>query len=307
MGVSKKALFFIGFLLLIISVIISIKLYDTNTSLLKQLDNQVKQYEGLKEESQMLTNQNKQLQNQIDELKKEIKDLEDEKGKLEKTIATNSKKNKNESDSKIVYLTFDDGPSLNTPKVLDILKENNINATFFVNGNSTDFGKEMYKRIVDEGNAIGNHTYSHDYKTIYSSIEEYIADTKRLEELLYNTTGIKPNIIRFPGGSNNHVSWQYSGQDFMKLLTKKMVDEGYQYFDWNVSSSDAEVITQDKNKIVNSVLNSVKGKQSAIILFHDSKPKTTTVEALPEIISKLKKEGYKFKILTEDSPAIRFN
>ena len=207
---------------------------------------------------------------------------------------------------KTVYLTFDDGPSQNTLKVLDILKGYGLKATFFVNGNNTDFGKDIYRRIVEEGHAIGNHTYSHNYSHLYASIDNYIQDTLKLERLIAETTGVKPDIIRFPGGSNNLVSRRYSHGDIMDELTKRMLDEGYQYFDWHIDSKDASSTTPPKEKIIKAVLSGIGNKKSAIILFHDSASKTTTVEALPIIIETLIYMDFEFEPLTGESMVVHF-
>ena len=215
-------------------------------------------------------------------------------------------RNTNSSNNKIVYLTFDDGPSENTEKILDILLEYDIKGTFFVNGNHTEFGRRIYKRIVNEGHAIGNHTYSHSYQTIYSSVENYLADTLRLEKLIYETTGIKPSIIRFPGGSNNLVSRRYSEKALMKELATTLTEMGYQYFDWNIDSKDSSSTTPPKENIIKAVLSVIGDKRGAIILFHDSLHKTTTVEALGPIIETLRYMGYEFQPLSEDAFCVQF-
>ena len=210
------------------------------------------------------------------------------------------------STKKNVYLTFDDGPSINTAKILDILKEYNIKATFFVVGTANEHSKNLYKRIVDEGHTLGNHTYSHNYKTIYESEENFIQDFKKLEDHIYDITGVKMDIMRFPGGSNTTIPHKYSDEKFMKRITTKMLYDGYQYFDWNVDSKDAKVVKQSKDVIIKSVLDGVRNNDPAIVLFHDSIPKTTTVEALPIIIEELLKEDYTFDVLHKDSFYVQF-
>lgn len=208
-------------------------------------------------------------------------------------------------DSKTAWLTFDDGPSIrNTPRILDILKDYDIKATFFVNGRG---GKELYKRIADEGHVIGNHTYSHNYKDIYTSVSGFKKDVAKLNDYLEDITGKRPEILRFPGGSNNTVSRKYGGKNVMKTLCRVATsDMDYQYFDWNVSAEDATTYRASKDFIVRSVLNGAKRKKHAIILMHDSAAKTTTVEALPEIIDGLIKMGFEFDVLTKDTPPVQF-
>lgn len=210
------------------------------------------------------------------------------------------------ANKKTVYLTFDDGPSTNTAKILDILSEYNIKATFFVIGKSGDFEKSLYKRIIDEGHALGNHTYSHNYKNIYSSEENFLQDFKELEDYVYQLTEIKMDIMRFPGGSNTTMPHKYSDDKFMKRITTKILYDEYQYFDWNVDSKDAKVAKQDKDIIINTVLEGARQNNPAIVLFHDSLPKTTTVEALPIIIEELLEENYTFEVLSKDSFYVQF-
>ena len=188
------------------------------------------------------------------------------------------------------------------------VKSNNIKATFFVTGDDSEFGIKMYKRIIDEGHSIGNHSFTHNYSKIYRSIDSYIEDHKKLEELLIETVGVKPVIIRFPGGSNNTVSHRYGGRSLMGKLTKRMKEDGYVYFDWNVDSGDSVITeaTEPKDLIIKNTLDGVKGKKEVIILFHDSKWKTTTYEALKEIIPELKKQGYRFEVLKSDSFNVQF-
>lgn len=191
-------------------------------------------------------------------------------------------------------------------KILDILAAYNIHGTFFVNGTNTSQGKDLYKRIISEGHAIGNHTYSHNYGKIYTSAESYLEDHMRLEKLIYEEVGIRPKIMRFPGGSNNKVSHRYGGKNIMGHIIQKMENKGYHYFDWNVTSKDASSATPSKDTIVQAVLQDVELRNDAIILFHDSQAKTTTVEALPVIIEELKKKGYDFHVLTENSYQVHF-
>lgn len=208
--------------------------------------------------------------------------------------------------NKIAYLTFDDGPSKSTSRILDILQKSGVKATFFVTGKTSDYHKQMLHRIVDQGHALGNHTYSHDYHRIYASVGAFKADVERLNQLLEQTVGVRPNILRYPGGSNNHLSWRAGGRHIMSAITREMSALGYQYFDWNVSSTDAAAVTQSKEAIVESVKSNSRGKNQIIVLMHDMDVKTTTVDALPEIISYLKQSGYQFEVLGKDSFTFQF-
>jgi len=208
------------------------------------------------------------------------------------------------SSEKEIYLTFDDGPSENTSKVLKILEDNDIKATFFVNGHPEY--EDIYKQIIIQGNVIGNHTYSHDYKTEYSSISAYNQDVDKLNSFLEGIGIPKPTLMRFPGGSNNTISNSYGGKDIMNKLIKEEIRNGYQYIDWNVYSGDSEKMIASKDVIIDNVMRGAKGMKSIVILFHDSKPKTTTVEALSIIIKNFKEQGYVFKTLSINSPVIHF-
>lgn len=211
---------------------------------------------------------------------------------------------------KIAYLTFDDTMSENTARILDTLAKYNIKATFFPNleldGKNSEFEKRMLKRMADEGHEIGNHTASHKYSYIYSSIDKYMEDTEKLNDFIYEAAGMRPKLIRFPGGSNNQVSWAYGGRLFMKKLISTVREQGYQYFDWNVSSADAAADTVPKETIVKNVLQGAKGKNKAIILMHGSRLKTTSTEALPQVIEGLKVMGYEFDALSKDAFTVQF-
>lgn len=279
--------------------IINKQLLDEKAELTKANDTLAFEVNSLKSEKERLQENNAALQKQTLDLQKKLETYE-----AKKQLSLNTTGNVNTSSDKIAYLTFDDGPSDNTPKILDILKENNIKATFFVNGYPER--KEIYKRMVTEGHTIGNHTYSHSYAALYQTVEGFNKDKQNLEDLIFTITGFKPQILRFPGGSNNQVSYRYGGTAFMDTLTNEVKQSGIKYFDWNVDSSDASVATQDKNKIITEVLNGAKNKKLAIILMHDSLPKTTTVLALPSIISGLKDQGFSFSVLSPEVNPIQF-
>ena len=221
------------------------------------------------------------------------------------TPSSNPSSNKG-SGNKVAYLTFDDGPSKNTEKILNTLKQYGAKGTFFVNGKTDSYSKSLYKRIVNEGHAIGNHTYSHNYKSIYASKNGFMKDFNQLEDYLQSLVGVSPKIVRFPGGSNNTVSHNYGGKGVTKEIAQELQRNGYVYFDWNVDSTDASVSKQSKSKIVQRVLNISKGKNTAVILMHDSAVKTTTAEALPEIIQGLKEQGFTFQSLNAQSYAPQF-
>ena len=202
-----------------------------------------------------------------------------------------------EYDQKIVYLTFDDGPSENTGKILDILDRYGIKATFFVTGNNQKYDY-MITRAHDEGHSIGLHTYTHDYADVYASEDAYFKDLQKISDLVENLTGEKSHIIRFPGGSSNTKSAKFV-PGLMTSLVQKVQEKGYQYFDWNCDSTDASGNNVAVEKLVANATSS--SKQHINILMHDTDAKDTTVEALPQIIEHYRDKGYTFKAITKDS------
>ncbi|GLI10800.1 polysaccharide deacetylase [Paenibacillus tyrfis] len=210
------------------------------------------------------------------------------------------------SRKKKAYLTFDDGPSRQTKHILRILRDKGVKATFFVTGKSSPELQAYYKLIVNEGHSLGNHTYSHNYGYIYSSVAAYHKDTDKLNDLLARTAGVRPDIFRFPGGSDNHLSRKAGGRHIMAKIAREMTNIGYQYFDWNVSSTDAAAVTLPKQDILESVQSNSRGKNQIIVLMHDDDHKTTTVEALPDAIDWLKKQGYQFETLSKSSFVFQF-
>lgn len=201
---------------------------------------------------------------------------------------------------KTCYLTFDDGPSDNTLKVLDILEKYKVKATFFVMGT----GKLSYlKKIHDAGHTVALHTYSHDYSKIYRSQKAYFEDLEKIGSEVKKYTGVDSKVIRFPGGSSNTVSRDYC-KGIMTALSTETANRGYVYFDWNVDSTDA----LDNNVPVSKLVNNIKtygGKHKQdVVLMHDTDAKDTTVEALPQIIEFYINKGYTFAPLTVQTPPV---
>lgn len=183
---------------------------------------------------------------------------------------------------KKVYFTFDDGPSIYTDDILDILKEYQIKATFFVVGKTDDYSKSMYQRIVEEGHTLGLHSYSHRYSEIYHSMDNFIEDVTKLSDLLQEVTGEKLSVYRFPGGSSNEIS-KNNIADFIEYLNDKNIT----YYDWNVINGDATGKKYSTEELIDQVLEGVKGKNTSIVLMHDAPNKSTTVESLPQLIESL--------------------
>ena len=204
-----------------------------------------------------------------------------------------------------IYLTFDDGPSSKvTPQILDILKENNVKATFFIL-DYTEENKAIVKRAIDEGHTIGIHGYSHQWTT-YSSDEAYLENIQKLHDKVFNDFGYDAKIIRFLGGSSNTLSINYS-LGIMTRLAFKVKQAGYEYFDWNVSNGDADGSNVPVETLVSNVKSQLKENKSNVVLMHDTNAKQTTVDSLTEIINYGKENGFKFEPITEDTYPIHHN
>lgn len=183
--------------------------------------------------------------------------------------------------SKLVYLTFDDGPSEYTDEILDILKEYDVKATFFVL--AKDGYEEQYQRIIDEGHTLALHSYTHQYSQIYDSPEAFRQDITALSDYLFDITGYRCSFYRFPGGSSNTII-QFDKNECFDVLE----EEGLIYYDWNVTSKDASSYRLSAQAITSNVLSGVEQTSHAsVVLMHDASDKYTTVEALPQIIETL--------------------
>ncbi|MEG1827181.1 MAG: polysaccharide deacetylase family protein [Gordonibacter sp.] len=204
-----------------------------------------------------------------------------------------------DASAKVCYLTFDDGPSDNTHDILRILDEKDALATFFVQGNSEKI--DLVKDIADKGHAIGLHTYSHDYAQLYANDNAYYADLAAVQDAVSSRIGHTVDIVRFPGGTSNTVSKQYS-TGIMSRLSQSVPASGYQYFDWNLSGGDSSSPPPPAADIANNVLLNIGSQQRVCVLMHDTTVKRTTVEALPAIIDGLRAQGYVFGLLERSIP-----
>ena len=197
-----------------------------------------------------------------------------------------------------IYLTFDDGPNEGTTNViLDILKEEGVKATFFVTCKGPD---ELIKREYDEGHTVALHTASHDYSIVYASDESYFNDLQLVSDRVKNITGEESKIIRFPGGASNTVSRKYSN-GIMSRITQEVLNRGYKYYDWNISSGDAGNTT-DPNGVYSNVVNSLSKDRVNMVLMHDIKPYTR--DALRDIIRYGKNNGYRFDKITMNTEMV---
>ncbi len=201
---------------------------------------------------------------------------------------------------KIIYLTFDDGPGQYTEQLLDILDKYNVKATFFV---TNQFKKyvPLIQEIDKRGHTVAVHTLTHKW-SIYDSVDSYLEDFNAMNAIIEQYTGEPTRIFRFPGGTNNGVSKSHC-KGIMTTLSKMMVENGYTYFDWNVSTNDTYLT--DPSEIINSLIGQVKNKNRSVVLGHDIKK--GTVEAMEGFIEYALKNGYTFEAITEDTEPVRFN
>ena len=195
---------------------------------------------------------------------------------------------------KTAYLTFDDGPSKeSTYAILDILAEYNIKATFFVVGKMVVNNPEVLLRTVEEGHAIGNHSYSHDYGYIYHSTKNFMRDIDMADRAIKDVVGddFETKVMRFPGGS--------FGKQKIPMI-KAVTENGYRYFDWNALNGDAEGALKTPDFLIKRIKETYRNQNNLIILMHDTDAKSTTVESLGKIIDFLIEQGYEFGIIDEN-------
>lgn len=197
---------------------------------------------------------------------------------------------------KTVYLTFDDGPGPLTESLLDLLDKYQVKATFFVTGNDKDH-LHLIGEEAKRGHTVAIHSKTHDYASVYKNEESYFDDLKAMEEIIYEQTGVHPDIVRFPGGSSNSVCYINSGDaTLMDRLMKRLGEEGYRYCDWNVSTGDGgnTVTTED---VYNYATTGMASFPVAYILQHDTKK--MSMDAVEDIIKYGIQNGYTFLPMDE--------
>ena len=210
-----------------------------------------------------------------------------------------SKDEKQAKAVKRVYLTFDDGPSIYTGQILDVLAANDVKATFFVIGRDEKY-YDYYRRIVDEGHTIGMHSYSHVYQDFYKSVDSFGDELTKLSDLINEVTGVRPNIFRFPGGSSNNVA-PLPIENYIAYLNEHNIN----YYDWNSLSGDAVTSGLAPEQLVDNIMNDVEKNDDSIVLMHDLQTTHTTVESLQLLIDTLKSEGYEILPIDADTPLIQ--
>lgn len=204
-----------------------------------------------------------------------------------------------EHKKKIIYLTFDDGPSYKvTNNILNTLKENEVNGTFFLIGNQIKGKEDVVKRIYDEGNAIGLHTYTHNIKKIYSSEDIFIQEMIDCRNEINNVIGMSPNIIRFPCGSHKHLNRNY---------LKRLHNQGFKIYDWDLDNTDGLNAKLSPDILYSKAIKGSENRPNIILLLHCTDINKNTCRALPQIIKYYKSKGYEFNVITEDTPELYFH
>ena len=201
------------------------------------------------------------------------------------------------SDTKRVFLTFDDGPSSNTNQILDILNERGIKATFFVLGSNVEKNPAMVKRMYDEGHFIANHGYSHVYENIYQSPQAVLDEYNKCNQVVRDAIGqqeYNSHLFRFPGGL---VGGKYA--DIKNQANDLLLQNNIVHVDWNALNGDSETTSPTIEYEMQRIQETVGDKQSVVILMHDAQAKKVTVEALPSIVDYLQGQGYEFKSFYE--------
>jgi len=204
---------------------------------------------------------------------------------------------------KVIYLTFDDGPSDNTDRILETLAAQNVKATFFVTGLAEDdeVGYQRLREISGQGHTLGMHSYSHDYDKIYQSVEAFLDDMYQIFTQIQSATGMTPTVFRFPGGSVN----SYNAGLYQELEAE-MIRRGFVPCDWNMSAQDNTAQPLSPEQIVQNVLQNAGRVERGFVLMHDGAARTTTADALETIITSLRDQGFQFDCLTPEVRPVLF-
>lgn len=280
--------------LMVLVVFLSMNLAKSD----EKADKYVQDMDKLKQEQDRLLKVSEDYESQVSGLNSTISELESmneqysvKNGELESIISQNGVKGQLNEEEKVVFLTFDDGPSELTPQFLEVLDSYGVHATFFVTY-QPQF-EATYKQIAENGNAIQIHTATHDYDSIYKSVDAYVADFNQAYDYVCSVIDKKPVCYRFPGGSTNSY-----GKSIVRDIARTMEDKGFQFVDWNVSVGDGSA-KATKESMVQKIMAESEGKKHIVMLAHDSGTKSETLAALPQIIEYYKENGYTFKVIDE--------
>ncbi len=213
-----------------------------------------------------------------------------------------------ESEEKVCYLTFDDGPSESvTPSILNTLDEYGVKATFFIVASQIPGNEALVERMVEDGHSLCIHAYVHEYETLYDSVEAYLEDFAQAYDAIYEATGYRVQGFRFPGGSNN--GYLTSNEELYDAIVTEMTRRGFEYYDWNAYDGDAEGSTvPEPSSLVSRAVEEVNesSRNDVILLMHDTYGKENTASALPGIIKGLKEDGIAMLPLTNSSRPVHF-
>lgn len=284
---DRLRLFFISTLILmLLAGGFNLLIYPQTTATLEKLESEHQDNIALHNELDQLNSSYNELQSRYELLRQEKEELESRLQKKNlpgKTVG-----------GPTAYLTIDDGPDIYTTQILQILAEHNVPATFFVIGYNNSGNDNIYRNILEQGHTLGNHTMTHKLNKIYLSKDAFMEDLLRLEDLLEQKAGVRPDIIRFPGGSSNTVA----APGVMKEIIAELAVRGYDYFDWNISTGDCNTSLTAAQLTANVVSQADRRTgQDLVVLMHDTYVNHATVEALPRIIEELQRRGYTFAAL----------
>ena len=305
------------FVLVVLSVVLTVSVYKLSLKA-QYLEREIYVLSGTLKTT---VEEKDQLKSKADELEGKMTELLEKQESLEETINSIQTKEKPDDQEETkqeaaetvsfsdnthengepykVYLTFDDGPSSNTEKILDLLDKHGAKATFFVNGKEEESLLPLYKEITDRGHTIGMHSYSHDYNKVYESVESFETDLLEIRDLIFEQTGVMPVFYRFPGGSSNTVSDIGIAPCIKVLEAYNMV-----YFDWNVQCGDATTASYTVDTLVNNVMRDVVKYDTSVVLMHDSAARDKTVKALSIILDRLDEMGAEVLPITEETRVI---
>lgn len=274
---KKKVAIVVLLLILLICSVLVIRNYI-------QKINSYKAYKQYEEQLQTIASQKEQVQAKNDNTRNLPVLTEKAKAEIENIY---------HSDSKRVFITFDDGPSTVTPQILDTLKQENVKATFFVLGSRVEAQPDMVKRMYEEGHFIANHGYSHKYTAIYQSPQTVLDEFNKCNEAVQKAIQVpeyNSHLFRFPGGV---VGGKYAG--IKSQAAELLKQNNIMYVDWNALTGDAETNNLSVELEIKRLQETISGRNSVVLLMHDAQAKTVTAEALPQIISYLRGQGYEFK------------
>ena len=288
---SKKELHVGNIMIVILTIITLVCTVFTSVYAVQFVDKKNKQELAIEETEQAIKNYEEEQARIAEEKKKEdnrfIRLNEEEIGRVKGMF--------DHSDVKRVFLTFDDGPTKSkTEPILDILKKENVKASFFVLGSRAEYNPEIIRREYNEGHFIANHGYSHDYDKIYESVDACIEEfehTNRIVKQAIGNENFNTLVFRFPGGS---VGGTY--HDIKQEIKGLFEQNGVGCLDWNALTKDAEG-AKTKEAELEALSETAADKSSVVLLMHDASDKQATVDALPEIIKYFKDNGYEFQTL----------